>query len=94
MADIIQLELTPDQFDQAMQALEASNNGVKSFESTTPDQFNGLVVTGDISFDYSYDGKRLLTLTITSRNSFKAKFASLDTIRARMVKMLEADASA
>lgn len=91
MADIIQLEVTPDQFAKAVQVLQAPNNGVKSFKALT--ESTGEVVTGDLSFTYSYDGTRLFTMTITSRNSWKAKLASVDQIRQRLTAMLSANLS-
>lgn len=91
MADIIQLEVTPEKFTKAVQALQAPISGVKSFKALTDS--TGEVVTGDISFTYVYDGTRLFTMTLTSRNSWKAKLASVDQIRTRLVAMLSANLS-
>jgi hypothetical protein len=82
VADIITLNLNPEQFAAAQTKL-ATAPGV-TFDATAD---GGTVKTSQIEFTYSYDGKSVLRLTITAKHGL-VKFAGDDVIKEHLQQLL------
>jgi hypothetical protein len=81
---MIQIPMTPAQFAAAKAAIDGSSEVLS--HSASGSQL-GSFSTSQVGFSYSYNGVDTMTLYVTAKHGL-AKFASDDTIKARLLELL------